>query len=301
MDCKEKEGCDVVAGLLYKDFVGIRGRRVLLLMLGCTLAFLILRFLLPGNVEAGISGAAKVGMDTVMSLDTTENVAAITSFGMAENEAGELVAITVGELRDSFLVMLPMLFIIVSLSLLSTWIAAICRHDEANRTRQYTAALPLAENAYIASKYLFIGIAVYLLFSLNSIWIVIFQSVAGETNSAECLRTVSQFLMSFYGFLLVLASVELPFFLTLGVKKGMLVKTALIEGAAFLGVAYLFFGNLNIFKNFDIYNFVNWCERHPMVVALIAVLSPIAELIIFWLSYRITCGINQNREAEIHG
>ncbi len=301
MDCKEKEGCGVVAGLLYKDFVGIRGRRVLLLMLGCTLAFLGLRFLFPGNVEAGISGAAKAGMDTVVSPDSTESMAAITSFGLVENEAGELVGITVGELRDSLLVMLPMLFIIVSLSLLSSWIAAICRHDEINRTKQYTAALPLAENAYIASKYLFIGIAVYFLFSLNSIWIIIFQSVAGETNSAECLRTVSQFLMSFYGFLLVLASVELPFFLTLGVKKGMLVKTALIEGAAFLGAAYLFFGNLGIFKNFNIYMFVSWCERHFIAVVLISVLSPIAELMIFWLSYRITCRINQNREAGING
>lgn len=290
-----------MAGLLYKDFVGIRGRRVLLLMLGCTLAFWGLRFLFPGNVEAGISGAAKVGMDTVVSPDSTESMAAITSFGMVENEAGELVGITVGELRDSLLVMLPMLFIIVSLSLLSTWIAAICRHDEINRTKQYTAALPLAENAYIASKYLFIGIAVYFLFSLNSIWIIIFQSMAGETNSAECLRTVSQFLMSFYGFLLVLASVELPFFLTLGVKKGMLVKTALLEGAAFLATAYLFFGNLEIFKNFNIYMFVSWCERHFIAVVLISVLAPIVELMIFWLSYRITCRINQNREAEING
>lgn len=301
MDYKEEAGCDIVAGLLYKDFVGIRGRRIIFILMGCTFTFLVLRFLFPGNVEAGISGAAKAGMDTVMSLDTTENVAAITSFGMAENEAGELVEITVGELRDSFLAMPPMLFPIACLSLLSTWIAAICRHDEANRTRQYTAALPLAGNAYIASKYLFIGIAVYVLFSLNQIWLILFNSVSGETNSAECLRIISQFLMSLYGLMLVLAAIELPFFLTLGVKKGMLVKTALIEGAAFLGVAYLFFGNLNIFKNFDIYNFVNWCERHPMAVALIAVLSPIAELIIFWLSYRITCGINQNREAEIDG
>lgn len=277
MDRKEKERCGVVAGLLYQDFVGIRGRRILLLMLGCTLAFLGLRFLFPGNV------------DTVMSA------------GMVENKAGELVELTVGELYDSFLAMPPMLFIIVSLSLLATWIAAICRHDETNRTRQYTVAFPLVGNAYIASKYLFVGIAVYLLFSLNSIWIIIFQSVAGETNSAECLRVVSQFLMSFYGFVLVLASIELPFFITLGVKKGMLVKTALIEGAAFLAAAYLFFGNLEIFKNLNIYNFVNWCERHLMAVVLISILSPIVEIIIFWLSYRITCRINQNREAKING
>ncbi len=262
-----------MAGLLYKDFVSIRGRRIVLIMIGCTLAFMALRFLFPGNVGA------------------------VASFGMAENEAGELVEITVGELRDSFLVMLPLLFMVAGLSLIPTWTAAICRHDERNRTRQYTAALPLAKNAYIASKYLFIGIAVYLLFSLDSVWIIIFNSVAGENNSSECLKIMSQFLMTFCGMLLVLAAIELPFFITLGVKKGMLVKTALIEGFAFLGMAYLFFGNLMIFKNFDIGIFVNWCEEHFVIAALISVLSPIAELFLFWLSYRITCRINQNREA----
>lgn len=263
-----------MAGLLYKDFVGIRGRRIALIMIGCTLAFMVLRFLFPGNVGA------------------------VTSFGMAENEAGELVEITVGELRDSFLVMMPLLFIVVGLSLIPTWTAAICRHDETNRTRQYTAALPFAKNAYIASKYLFIGIAVYLLFSLDSIWIIIFNSVAGDNNSAECLRILSQFLMAFCGMILVLAAIELPFFITFGVKKGMLVKTALIEGFAFLGMAYLFFGNLDVFKNFDITFFMNWCEEHFVMAVLISVLSPIAELFLFWLSYRITCRINQNREAE---
>lgn len=262
-----------MAGLLYKDFVGIRGRRIVLIMIVCTLAFMVLRFLFPGNTSTG------------------------AAFGMAENEAGELVEITVGELRDSFLVMLPLLFMVAGLSLIPTWTIAICRHDETNRTRQYTAALPLAKNAYIASKYLFVGIAVYLLFSLDSIWIIIFNSMAGENNSTECLRILSQFLMAFYGMFLILAAIELPFFITFGVKKGILVKTALIEGFVFLGVAYLFFGDLEIFKNFDIAVFMNWCEEHFVIAVLISVLSPITELVLFWLSYRITCRINQNREA----
>lgn len=266
-----------MAGLLYKDFVGIRGRRILWIFAGCTLFFLLLRFLFPGNVST------------------------VASFGMAENEAGELVEMTVGELRDSLLIQLPLLFIVSGFMLLSTWTAAICRHDEKNRTRQYTAALPLDKNAYIASKYLFIGIAVYLLFSLDTIWIMIFNSVAGDTNSAKSLMVLSQFLMPFCGLILVLAAVELPFFITFGVKKGMFFKTAILEGAAFLGMAYLFFGNLKIFKNFDISIFINWCEEHLMIAVLISILSPVAELFLFWLSYRITCRINQNREAEING
>lgn len=290
-----------MAGLLYKDFVGIRGRRIVFILMGCTFAFWILRFLFPGNVDSDVHGIAGVNADTVISTDRTESAAAVTSFGMVEDEAGELVELTVGELRDSLLIMLPLLFIVAGLSLIPTWTAAICRHDETNRTRQYIAALPLAKNAYITSKYLFIGIAVYLLFSLDSIWIIIFNSMAGNNNSTECLKILSQFLMAFCGLILVLAAIELPFFITFGVKKGMLVKTALIESAVFMGMAYLLFGNLEIFTNFDINVFMNWCEEHLMIAMLISILSPIAELFLFWLSYRITCRINQDREVEMDG
>ena len=99
-----------MAGLLYKDFIGIKGRRIVLILTGCTLFFLILRFLFPGNVTT------------------------VTSMGMTENEAGELVEMSVGELRDSMLVQLLMRFMIVGLYPATTWSAAICRHDEKNKT-----------------------------------------------------------------------------------------------------------------------------------------------------------------------
>lgn len=266
-----------MAGLLYKDFIGIKGKRIVWILFGFTVIFLVLRLAFPGNVT------------TVMAE------------GMKELETGELVALTVGELRDSFLVTLPMLLVVCGIMLPSTWTAAICRNDEKYNTRQFTGTLPLDKNAYIASKYIFIAISVYVLFSLETTWCVIFNSVAGDNLSREVLTYISSLLTAFSGISLLLASVELPFFLTLGVKKGSLLKTAIIEGFAFLAIAYLLFGNLKVFKNFDIYVFVNWCEEHLVIVMLISIISPIADILLFWLSYRFTCRINQNREVEIDG
>lgn len=266
-----------MAGLLYKDFVGIKGRRIIWGIIGFTILFLILRFMFPGNVTTVMSGA------------------------FTENEAGESVPLTVGDFQDTFLMLLPLIFIAFSIVMPSLWTTAICKHDEKNKTRQYTRTLPLDKNAYIASKYLFIGIAVYLLFSLCSLWNIIFFSVAGDNNSSELLMLFSQFLMTLFGFPLILASIELPFFITLGVKKGMLIKTAILEIAGFLVMAYLFFGNLAVFDHFNIYAFINWCEDNMVISTLISVLPPVAELFIFRLSYRITCRINQNREVEIDG
>ncbi|MBD5495810.1 MAG: hypothetical protein HDR12_15965 [Lachnospiraceae bacterium] len=115
------------------------------------------------------------------------------------------------------------------------------------------------------------------------------------------MSAISQLLIVFSGFSLLLASIELPFFLTLGVKKGGILKTAIVEGLAFLAIAYLFFGNLKVFENFDIVVFADWCNDHLIVVALISIITPIFDILIYWLSYRITCRINQNREVEIDG
>ena len=183
-----------MAGLLYKDFIGIKGKRIVWILFGCTVLFLALRLAFPGNVTTVIAG------------------------GMKESETGELTALTAGELRDSFLVTLPMLLVVCGITLPSTWKAAICRNDEKNKTRQFTGALPLDKNAYIASKYIFIGIAVYVLFSLETTWIIIFNSVAGDNLSREVLTYISSLLTAFCGISLLIASVELPFFLTLGVK-----------------------------------------------------------------------------------
>ncbi len=258
-----------MAGLLYKDFIGIKGKRIVGILAGCTVLFLIVRFVFPGNVTTALAEGMK-GSET-------------------------------GELRDSLLVTLPMLLVVCGMTLPSTWTAAICRNDEKNKTRQFTGALPLDKNAYIASKYIFIGIAVYVLFSLETTWIIIFNSVAGDNLSREVLTYISSLLTAFCGLSLLLAAIELPFFLTLGVKKGSVIKTAILEGIALLVTAYLLFGNLKAFDNFNIYVFVNWCEEHLVIVMLISIVSPIADILIFWLSYRFTCRINQNREVEIDG
>lgn len=258
-----------MAGLLYKDFIGIRGKRIVGILAGCTVLFLIVRFVFPGNVTTALAG------------------------GMKESETGDL--------RDSLLVTLPMLLVVCGMTLPSTWTTAICRNDEKNKTRQFTGALPLDKNAYIASKYIFIGIAVYVLFSLETMWIIIFNSVAGDNLSREVVTYISSLLAAFCGISLLIAAIELPFFLTFGVKKGSVLKTAILEGIALLVTAYLLFGNLTVFDNFNIYVFVNWCEEHLVIVMLISIVSPVADILIFWLSYRLTCRINQNREVEIDG
>lgn len=256
-----------MAGLLYKDFIGIKGKRVLWILFGLTAAFTILRFLLPGDIDMPMA------------------------WGQMENADGELKELTVGAFYDSILIMLPLFFIMVGIALPSTWTELICRHDEKNKTRRFTGTLPLEKNTYIASKYIFIGISLYVLFSLELMWIIIYGSRAGNSTGGELMTMVSQSLVSVCGISLFIASIELPLFITLGVKKGILIKAGVIEGLVFLIVLYIFFGNLEKFKNFNIFVFMDWCREHVVLVSAVSTISPVLEIFIFWLSYKITCKI----------
>lgn len=266
-----------MAGLLYKDFIGIKGKRVLWILLGLTGLFMLLRFSFPGDNNM------------------------LMAWGRMESETGELTEMTAGQFYDSLLVLPAFLLIACGLMLPSIWTEHICRHDEKNKTRQFAGMLPLEKNAYIASKYIFIGIAVYILFSLEIVWIIIFKSKAGNEAVIALIESFLTLLTTFGGASLLIASIELPFFITLGVKKGILIKAGVMEGIVFLIVIYLYFGNLKVFENFDIYVFVNWCKEHAVLVSAISIISPVVDIFIYWLSYRITCKINVNREVETDG
>lgn len=256
-----------MAGLLYKDFIGIKGKRILWILFGLTAAFAILRFLLPGDIDMPMA------------------------WGQIESADGELRELTVGAFYDSILILFPLFFIMAGIALPSTWTELICRHDEKNKTRRFTGTLPLEKNAYIASKYIFIGISLYVLLSLELVWTIIYAGRAGNSTGGELIAMVSQLLVSVCGVSLLIASIELPLFITLGVKKGILIKAGVIEGLVFLIVLYVFFGNMEIFKKFDIFVFMDWFRKHPVLVSAVSVISPVLDIFLFWISYKITCKI----------
>ena len=129
-----------MAGLLYKDFVGIKGKITVILFSLATIVFLVVRIIFPGVTDA----------------------------------------VSDGEVNDIILMLCVLMLIFVGFFMISSWTVAICRNDEKCKARRFVNALPLAKNSYIASKYIFIAIAVYVIFSLEQIWTIIFSGMAGE-------------------------------------------------------------------------------------------------------------------------
>lgn len=257
-----------MAGLLYKDFVSVKGKKVVIIFGILTVLFLILRMVFPGN-----------------ALDIEQGF-------MIENASGELTYMTEGEARDSLMVLIPLILIAACITLPTKWTMDICKNDEMTKTMQFVKSLPLEKNTYIASKYIFIGIAVYVLYSMECVWVIIYNGMAGDNSGMQLMMAVAQFLNVFAGMSIVLAAIELPFFITVGVKKGELIKITLLEILSLLVIAYMFFGNLNVLENFDIMNFVIWCQENMVVIDLISIVTTPLVLLLYYISYRVTVRLN---------
>ena len=245
----------MMAGLLYKDFVGIKGRTNVIVFSVLTLLFLAFRVLFPGN-------------------------------------SGE-----VGEFFDFGGITLVDLIVVLSIMLISKATTMIIANDEKHNAMQFTKSLPLDKNSYIASKYIFIGIMTYVFYSLSCVWGIIYISLCVNESMSDFAKALMGILLPLYGMMLIIAAIELPFFITFGIKKAGIVKNAIMEILMFLIVGFVLFGDLDLLQNIDIEVFVHFAETHSFELIVLNVTQPVTVLIIYYLSYRLTCRINKNREV----
>ena len=45
---------------------------------------------------------------------------------------------------------------------------------------------------------------------------------------------------------------------------------------------------------------INWIETHQSLVVGLEVGMPVLALVLYWLSYRLTCRLNEDREVEFY-
>ena len=248
-----------MAGLLYKDFVSIGGKKITWIFLGLTLVYIALRAAFPGTVE----------------------IAAFT----AVTETGEKVSIL-----DSFFAIGLGFFLIAVVGLMNGWIGKLVEGDDKNKIRGYIGALPLDSHAYIASKYIFIGIASYVFLSLAFIWQIAANAFCGEGFSRELFGMIGGMIPTFTYLGLLLAAIELPMFLIFDKEKATLIKIAILILLAFGIIGFVFFGDLGwLESHLNVEVFMRWYDSHTFEVALWNVMTPVIVLALYALSYRIAC------------
>ena len=259
-----------MGGLMYKDFVAIKGKRICIILLSFIALLCILRVIFPGSMAEGL------GM-------------------IAENDQG----IKVNTLDLMFV--MPYICIIFSIvCFIDIWCSRLSEADEScSRIRNYVSSLPVTANSYVASKYVFITIATYVLISLLSITGIVLAAFAEEGFVLDIIRMFELMVLPVTSLLILIASIELPLYILIGREKGNLVKVAIALLLVFVLIGFMLFADMSWLseKGTFFVKFFNWYMKNQTEIALASYLSPVIDLILFYLSYRITVFFKARQEA----
>ena len=255
---------------MYKDFVAIKGKRICIILLSFIALLCILRVIFPGSMAEGL------GMIT-------------------ENDQG----IKVNTL--DLLFVMPYICIIFSIvCFIDIWCSRLSEADEScSRIRNYVSSLPVTANSYVASKYVFITIATYVLISLLSITGIVLAAFAEEGFVLDIIRMFELMVLPVTSLLILIASIELPLYILIGREKGNLVKVAIALLLVFVLIGFMLFADMSWLseKGTFFVKFFNWYMKNQTEIALASYLSPVIDLILFYLSYRITVFFKARQEA----
>lgn len=259
-----------MAGLLYKDFISVSGKKILTIIICLTIVFIGLRMALPGTAD--------------------------TFLFMAENEDGKMISLV-----DTIFLACVCFFLIFAFCIINGWVGKVVESDDKNKIRGYLRALPLEKNAYLASKYIFIGIAAYVLMSVTLIWEITANAFCRDGMMTEALSMISAMIPSFIYLALISAAIELPMFLIFGKNKAMLIKIAIILTFAFVVIGFLFFGDLEwVEQHFNLFELLRWYQNHLFAISLLNIMFPVITLVLYYLSYRITCRFAGRKTKKRH-
>ena len=255
-----------MGGLLYKDFVAVKGKSNVRTMIVLTLVYIVLRMLFPGTAD--------------------------TKGFVLENDAGEMVNVL-----DTFFCMAESIVLFMGAFFINAWSSKIVMCDDRNRIRGYLCSMPFDKKTYVASKYIFIGITAYVVFSVYLIWHVADLAFMRQDWMVEIAYLLTGFSLPLISLLLLAASLEFPLYFLLGKGKAKMVTVSFWMVIGFLVLGFLLFGDLKLVENWDIEHLIDWANAHEFGLTLTSVLSPIIVLVIYYISYRITAHFYVRKEG----
>ena len=257
-----------MGGLLYKDFVSVRGKRFVCFLCVFTLVFILIRVMFPGDRYF-------------------DDLIAYAADGSRIN------------LIDIILDMFAWMFIFMNMLFINRWTMEICSNDEKNKNHSFFAAMPYERHTYIASKYVFILIAAYVFFSVSQIWIISCGAFMSEEKMVDTLMAVNAMTLPVYSFMIFISAIELFLFIVLGKGKAMMIKVGFLLSIALCVIYILLFKDYSaLIDKIGIYSIVQWVEKNSFSMTLLQVLSPVITLICYWGSYRLCCLCCAGKERD---
>lgn len=205
----------------------------------------------------------------------------------------------VDEVTDSILMLVvPVILCCFAGSIPFTFETSLMKADQGRKQKQYFLSLPVSRRQYVKSKYIFLAIAFYIVQAVGSFEFIVCQ-VNMESEKMAANITSSQLLvLVFISVCLIVCAFELPFLIGMGVRKGRAAKEVLFFAFFFLVVTYIMFGDLSIFDTAGLVELVEYLTSHPEISVAVQVIMPVAGILSFCVSYRVSACIFERKEWE---
>jgi hypothetical protein len=162
-------------------------------------------------------------------------------------------------------------------------------HDENKCYSAFISSTPMMGDGQVLSKYYEMALLSSVLLVWGAVCDQLICLVNGLSGSTLGLR------MCFFFIQLFLRAVETPFLVRYGSKAGKQVKILVLLGAVYLVIVYLLFGPLpdsdTLFDTIGRW-FVSEEKMSGLLLGAAAIL-PYAVLALYYVSYRISCGLYQ--------
>ena len=175
---------------------------------------------------------------------------------------------------------------------------SLMKTDEGRKQKQYFLSLPVSRRQYVASKYLFLAIAFYIIQSVAIFELIVCQVNLQSAEMSANMASIQILVPAFIAICMVICALELPFFIGMGVKKGMAAKEGIIFIVFFVAVAYLMFGDLSIMDEANLMALIEYFTKHPEISMTVQVCAPVISILMFYGSYLISARLFKGKEWE---
>lgn len=242
-------------GLLYKDFVAVKGKWISLGILTVFILFTVLRFLFPGT-EAG----------TTMTI---------------ENANGELGA-SYGELYDTLLYFFYNLISCVMVISPLFFVKYIFGQDEKSKSKVYMNSLPVSKKDIVAEKYVLYLIFYYVISNVCILMAMVYNVTASYQDMIEKVQMQQVLVIGMASVMLLVHAIQFPTYIIKGVKKAEERDTIIIMAIMFSLLAIFLFVPL------DYINIPAYIEKYKYEIAMVESWAFGVTLLLYFLSYQYT-------------
>ena len=254
-------------GLLYKEFLIVRGKNILLGIGIALAAFLMLRIAFPG----------------------ADAVAA---------EGTEAASLPVGYMFDALFMGFGGVIMMLGIIMLTPLVKMLTGNGRKRKERTYTMALPLPADSAVKAKYItFFGWVVIMLGSAAAVLGLYFIN-AGNNHATDQVIVFLKIMPVLFAFIMAVGSIEMFAYLGLGKRKGDALLILLLVPIALVLVWCLFFVDLNALSKLDVGAVLKFYRNHKTFVRILSAVLIACAVGLYYLSFRIVRRMELTRKAE---